>query len=231
MGNEPASLLDALARNPLARIALAIVTLGLAATLAIGIVQNIYAWRAAAPPPFIATIDVWKLGMVIGSAGTATALLITLYVADRNYRRSREHIPSLSMTLEIRRIPASAQYDAVIAILNAKNTGTGLCQVSGVDWTIRAVSPYDDETIAKLSQEFADDASDSAVEPEFPWWELDTFAMPLDLPIEPNQQAQISHDFIVPATITAIVVSVKVDNALQPGTGWRCRAVQSYRED
>lgn len=230
MGNQPASLLDALARNPLARIALVIVTLGLAATLAIGIVQNIYGWSDAAPPPFIATIDVWKLGTVIGSAGTATALLITLYVADRNYRRSREHIPSLSMTLEIRRIPASAQYDAVIAILNAKNTGTGLCQVSGVHWAIRTLSPYDDETITELSQKF-DIESRSTMDPEFPWRELGAFSTLQQLEIEPKGRKQLSHDFIIPDTIAAVVVSVRVDNDAEPGTGWRCRAVQIYRED
>lgn len=226
MGNQPASLLDALARNPLARIALAIVTLGLAATLAIGIVQNIYAWRAAAPPPFIATIDVWKLGMVIGSAGTATALLITLYVADRNYRRSREHIPSLSMTLEIRRIPASAQYDAVIAILNAKNTGTGLAEIGPLEWTLRALSPYDDAEIDQLAQTFEDDPGR-----EFPWRaEKRASTMP-GIVIEPNQTEQMTCDFLVSPEITAIVVSVWVSNASLPAhtEGWYCRSVHNIR--
>ena len=54
---------------------------------AIGLAQNIDRWRDFAPPPFLRTIDVWELGLVIGSAGTAAALLITLNVADRNYRR------------------------------------------------------------------------------------------------------------------------------------------------
>ena len=227
MGNEIGNLLDALARNPLARIALAVFALALATTFLIGIVQNIYRWGDAAPPPLIASVDVWKLGMVIGSAGTATALLITLYVADRNYRRSREHIPSLTLTLEIYRVPASAQYDAVIAILNAQNTGTGLCRVNGVHWVIRALSSYDDKIIAELSREFAV-ASNSVMEPAFPWHELDAFATPLDLSIEPNQKAQMSHDFIIDTGITAFDVSARVDNAGQPGTEWYCRAIQIY---
>ena len=228
MGNQPASLLDALARNPLARIALVIVTLGLAATLAIGIMQNIYGWSDAAPPPFIATIDVWKLGMVIGSAGTATALLITLYVADRNYRRSREHIPSLSMTLEICRIPASAQYDAVIAILNAKNTGTGLAEIGPLEWTLRVLSPYDDAAIDQLAQTFEDDPGR-----EFPWRaEKRTSTMP-GIVIEPNQTEQMTCDFLVSTEITAIVASVWVSNASLPAhtEGWYCRSVHNIGEE
>lgn len=73
-------------------------------------------WRDAAPPKGIASIDVWKLGMVPGTVGTATAFLVTLYVADRNYRRSRENIPHLSMTLGLERAPTSQKYDVVVAI-------------------------------------------------------------------------------------------------------------------
>ena len=223
MGNEIGNLLDAFARNPLARIALAVFAPALVATFLIGIVQNIYRWGDAAPPPFIASVDVWKLGMVIGSAGTATALLITLYVADRNYRRSREHIPSLTLTLEIYRVPASAQYDAVIAILNAQNTGTGLAEVGPVEWTLKALSPYDDDTIDQLAQEFDADPSR-----EFPWLEIKRARVTPGSAIEPNQTRQMSCDFIIPAEITAIDVSARVDNAAQPGTEWYCRAIQIY---
>lgn len=227
MGNETGNLLDALARNPLARIALALFALCLAAVLLIGIVQNIYGWSAAAPPPFIASVDVWKLGMVTGSAGTATALLITLYVADRNYRRSREHIPSLSLTLEIHRVPASAQYDAVIAILNAKNTGTGLAEVGLVEWTLRVLSSYDDDAIDRLAQAF-----DAAPHRAFPWREVKRASATPGRAIEPNQTEQMTYDFIIPAEITAIVVSVWVSNASVPAhtEGWYLRAVHNIGE-
>lgn len=231
MSNEIANLLDVLARSWLTRIALAVFALCLAAVFLIGITQNIYGWSAAAPPPFIATVDVWKLGMVIGTVGTAATLLITLYVADRNYRRSREHIPSLSMTLEIHRIAASAQYDAVIAILNAHNTGTGLCQSDKVQWSTRVLSPYDDDTITNLSKKFADAVADADAEFEFPWREENCFETKQKLQIEPRGQKQLTHDFIIPVTITAIVVSVWVDNALETDTGWPCRAVHIRRED
>ena len=88
------------------------------------------------PAKGIASIDVWKTGMVIGTAGTATAFLATLYVAQRNYLRGREHIPHLTMTLSVERVPVSMTYDVVVASLEAQNTGSGLCTVKGDDVTI-----------------------------------------------------------------------------------------------
>ena len=228
MGNEIGNLLDALARNPLARIALAVFALALATTFLIGIVQNIYRWGDAPPPPLIASVDVWKLGMVTGSAGTATALLITLYVADRNYRRSREHIPSLTLTLEIYRVPASAQYDAVIAILNAQNTGAGLAEVGPVEWTLKALSQYADAEIDQLAQIFEDDPGR-----EFPWRaEKRALTMP-GIVIEPNQTEQMTCDFLIPSRITAIVVSVWVSNASVPAhtRGWYRRAAHNIAKE
>ena len=48
----------------------------------------------------------------------------------------------------------SLTFDAVIVTLNARNTGTGLCDINRVHWTIKALSPYDDESIEEMQQEF-----------------------------------------------------------------------------
>ena len=210
-----------------------IFALCLAVTLTVGIVQNAYSWSNASPPPFIATVDVWKLGMVTGSAGTAAALLVTLYITDRNYRRSRERIPSLSMELKVDRTSVSARYHAVIATLDAKNTGTGLCRVGQVDWVVTALAPYDDETIEEMHKEFSDAArAGEAPDIEFPWAELErASATPGNL-IRPNETDQITCDFIIPAAVTAIAVSVWVADAsdLQHTAGWYRREVHIDEE-
>ena len=160
MRDEIRTVLDAIADSWVPKAAGGAFALCLAFTLAIGITQNVYTWADATLPRWVASIDVWKLGMVTGTAGTAAAFLVTLYVADRNYRRGREHIPNLTMELEVVRAPVSLSYDAVILALNAKNTGTGLCRVDHMIWRLKVVSPYDDETVAELRQEF-NDAPDS----------------------------------------------------------------------
>lgn len=103
MRNEIRNVLDAIAGSRVPKAALSAFAVALAFTLSIGITQNVYTWLNAVPPPGIASINVGQLGLVTGTAGTATAFLVTLYVADRNYRRGREHIPSLTMDLQVDR--------------------------------------------------------------------------------------------------------------------------------
>ena len=93
------SALEAVASHWLARTAWILFAALLLATAVLGLTQNVYVWLGETPPKGLASIDVWKTGMVIGTAGTATAFLATLYVAQRNYLRGREHIPHLTMIL------------------------------------------------------------------------------------------------------------------------------------
>ena len=184
------------------------------------------------PPKGIASVDVWKLGMVVGTAGTATAFLVTLYVADRNYRRGREHVPNLSMDLQVRRIPVSLSYDAIMLTLDAKNTGSGLCDVHQVHWTIKALSPYDDDSVEDMQREFVENpSSDQNI--EFPWHEVKEETTTLNIRIEPNETEQITHDFIIPATIDSVVVSAWVANASDPKLteGWYRRTMQESKEN
>ena len=137
--------IEAISTHWLPRTAAITFALLLLTTAALGLTQNAYKWTGGTLPKGIASIDVWKMGMVIGTAGTATAFLATLYVTQRNYLRGREHIPHLTATLSIERVALSLTYDALVGSLEAKNTGSGLCTVQDVNWMVVAVSPYDDE--------------------------------------------------------------------------------------
>ena len=226
MGNGIRSVLDAIAGSWIPKAALiAFVTL-LAITLAIGITQNVYTWLDAAPPRGTASIDVGRLGMVVGTGGTAAAFLVTLYVADRNYRRGREHIPSLSLELEVVRVPASLTFDAVIVTPKAQNTGTGLCRVNEVIWGLKALSPYDDESIYRMREDFVNDP-DNDLATEFPWQPVREETVAMRIEIEPNERRQLTHDFIIISDVSAIVVSAWVANASEPkhAEGWYRRAV------
>ena len=226
MGNEIRSVLDAIAGSWIPKAALIIFVALLAITLAIGITQNVYTWLDATPPRGIASIDVGRLGMIVGTGGTAAAFLATLYVADRSYRRGREHIPSLSMELQVVRVPVSLTFDAVIVTLEAKNTGTGLCRVNEVIWGIKALSPYDDESISQMWEDFANDPDNDLVT-EFPWHPVREETVAMRIEIEPNETEQLTHDFIIVTDLSAIVVSAWVANASEPkhAAGWYRRSM------
>ena len=229
MVNEVRTVFKAIADSLIPKIALLIFAGALLFTISIGAMQNVYSWTNAKPPLGIASIDVSKLGMVTGTAGTATAFLVTLFVAERNYRRSREHIPNLSMTLLVERMPISKTYDAVIVTLNATNTGSGLCEVRQIEWDLKVLSPYDDKTVEAMQKEFRLGLPNSqGVEPanteaiEFPWHVIDQATTTFDVSIEPKETEQTTQDFIIPAEITAVVASAWVANASEPKLteGW-----------
>lgn len=226
MGGEIRSIIEALASSLIPKIVGIFFGFFLVLTLAVGIVQNLYASTDTNPPAIIASIDVWKLGMVVGTTGTATAVMVTLYVADRNYRRSREHVPNLSMELQVQRVAASRLYDAVVVTLDAKNTGTGLCEIEEVQWSVRVMSPYNDDVVEEMQVEFDNRPADGKVY-EFPWREVKRDSTKCVAGIEPNETEQFTYDFTIPAEPTAIVVSAWVPNASEPkiAEGWYRRTV------
>ena len=221
MRNDIRSVLDAIASSWIPKAAFATFLATILVSVAIGVTQNIYAWTGNIPPAGIRTIDAGRMGMVVGTAGTATAFLVTLYVAERNYRKGRMNIPHLTMHLETSRVPISATYDAIIVIVNATNTGSGLCEVCEVHWAIQALSPYDDETTVQMIEEFENkEVSDQ--ETEFPWSQVKEGTTSVTIAIEPGETEQMTYDFLIPHEIDAVMVSAWVANASEPKTtdGW-----------
>ena len=169
--------------------------------------------------------------MVIGTSGTAAAFLVTLYVAERNYRKGREHIPHLTMQLQVTRMAVSGAYDAIVLTLEAKNTGSALCSVDEIQWAVHAISDYDDETAELMRQEFAG-RENADQEIEFPWHELDSDTTRHVTAIEPGETEQMTHDFLIPRQIGAVMASAWVSNASQPKTtdGWYRRTPHINKE-
>ncbi len=231
MGNEIRSALEAIANSWIPKIVLGLFAVCLVGTATVGIIQNAYWWSGETPPAGIAAIDTGRLGMVIGTAGTASAFLVTLYVAERNYRRGREHIPHLTMRLHVARIAVSAQYDAIIITLEATNTGSGLCEVNEIHWAVHALSGYDDETAEEMRQEFTE-RQDSSQETEFPWHELEAEITSHIISIEPGETEQMTHDFLIPHQIEAVIASAWVSNAADSKTtdGWYRRTPHAREE-
>ena len=226
MRDEIRTVLDAISGSWIPKAALSVFAASLAFALVVGVTQWVYTWLNAPPPLGIAAIDVGRLSIAAGTTGTATAFLVTLYVADRNYRRGREGIPNLTMDLEVVRVPASLNYDALIVTLSAKNTGTGLCRVGQLIWQLQVVSPYDDESVEEMQREF-DSAPDSEQDIEFPWRIAKVERVAEEIVIEPNETEHMTYDFIIQTEITAVVVSAWVSNVSEPKEteGWYRRVV------
>ena len=224
--------LEAIASHWIPRTAWILFAALLLALAALGLTQNVYSWTGETPPGGINSIDVWKMGMVIGSAGTAIAFLATLYIARRSYLLGREHIPHLTMNLSIERVASSKTYDVIVASLEAQNTGRGLCTAEEVNWMVVAVSPYDDETVNLMVEEFEGE-TDRSQEEEFPWYTVLERPVSVDLLIEPGETEQLTQDFVIKSEIEATITSAYVVNGSVPirTCGWYRRALHKHPKE
>ena len=95
------------------------------------------------------------------------------------------------------------------------------------------------EHLPELLEDAADAAvwgwarTDTAQENEFPWHQLATDVTHYTIAIEPSETEQMTHDFIVPNQIDAVVVSAWVSNYSQPKTtdGWYRRVPHIRQEN
>ena len=202
---------ETIAGSWIPKTVLASFVLGLLITAAIAIAQNVYVWTASVPPRGLATIDAGRLGMVVGTSGIAAAFLVTRFGAERNYRRGREPIPHLTLTLTVTRTPASRSHDAVILTLHAKNAGTALCKIRAIRWSASALSPYDDQSVESLTQQF-EQRHEHLERIEFPWQLALQDTIIYDKAIEPGQTDQSTYLYLVDSQIDAIMASAFVYN-------------------
>ena len=206
---------ETIAGSWIPKTVLASFALGLLITAAIAIAQNVYVWTANVPPQGLATIDAGRLGMVVGTSGIATAFLtaflVTRFGAERNYRRSREPIPHLTLTLTVTRTPSSRSHDAVVLTLHAKNTGTALGKIGAIRWSASALSPYDDQSVESLTQQF-EQCHEHLERIEFPWQLAFQDTIIYDKTIEPGQTDQSTYLYLVDSRIDAIMASAFVYN-------------------
>ena len=223
MNGNPRAQLAAFANRWIPRAPLTLFAASVVAALGLALTQLISSWTGAVLPKAIASIDVARLGTTIGSVGVAAAFLVTLFMAQRHGLLSRQHIPSLSMTLTIKRFPCSLKYDTIAASLEARNSGSGLCTVREVKWAVVVASPYGDETVESMAKDFADD---SVQEELFPWHTLAQRTVPVHLLIEPKETEQLTQEFVILSEIGATMTSVNLVNESGPnGTvGWYRRA-------
>ena len=209
--------LDAIFSSWAARAVVSGFVLCLIGTVILATVQNVSTWADIDLHPSLASIDVGRLGMVVGTVGTASAFMAGLYVAERNYRRERKNIPHLTMQLHVDRVTVSSAYDAIIITLEANNTGSGLCKIRTIEWEIDALAPYDDGTVEAMRTEFVDRDKD---QPGivFPWRALKLDKTSHRTNIEPGETDQLTYDFPIlhEHDIEAIVVSAWVWNASEP---------------
>ena len=95
-----------------------------------------------------------------------------------------------------------------------------------------AVSPYDDETVNLLVEEFEGETAWSQEE-EFPWYKVSERPVKVDLRIEPGETEQLTQEFVIKSEIEATISSAYVVNGSDPKLtdGWYRRALHGHPKE
>ena len=216
------------------KIAIVVYAALLIGTAVIAGMQNYCQWTGCSLPKGIDSIDTSKVGTVVATAATATAFLLTLYNVQANFWRRREHVPHLTMTLRIQRTKASPSLHVITATLDAKNTGSALCEIEpnnlerASDCPLRRrKSRAIEECLRK--RRCARNRKHERNSRGIRWKMIARLSTPLD--VEPGESDQVTEDFIVPPEATTIAVATYVHNAGKDGAdGWYRRTIHSDQE-
>ena len=215
-------LFEAISGTRLRRIMLGVFVLGVLVTAGLVVGQDVYTWTGNSTFSSIATIDVGRLGLIAGVCGVAAVVVAALLDAAHIRRRRRERIPRLALTLTVSREPAGDWHDTLVMILEIENTGDAAVGIGTVRWTASVLSPYDNDAVEAMKQEYAQRAEGHA-HVEFPWHVAFRESVVCDLSVNPGWTERIVYTHPIDSRIHALMASAYVatgpNNRFKPA-GW-----------
>lgn len=218
-------VIEAIAGTRVRRILLGIFVLGVPVIAGLFAAQNVYTWTGNSALAGIATIHAGRLCLIACVCGIAAAVVAALLAAARGRRRHRERIPHLELTLTVSREPAGDWHDTLVLTLEVENTGNTDVEVGAVLWTASVLSPYDDDAVEAMKQEY-DARSERHTHVEFPWHVAFRETVACDLSVNPGWTERIVYTHLIDSRIRALMASAYVDNGsnrFHPA-GWYARA-------
>ena len=188
--------------------------LGVFVTAGLAVAQYVNTWTGDFPPSWIA------------ASGIAAAVAAALLDAAHIRRRRRECIPHLALTLAVSRKPAGDWHDTLVMTLEVENTGNAAAGIGTVRWTASVLSPYDDDAVEAMRQEYAR-CPERYAHVEFPWHVAFRESVVCDLSANPGWTERIVYTHPIDSRIHALMASTYVatgpNNRFNP-VGWYAQA-------
>ena len=152
-----------------------------------------------------------SIAVICGIAATFVAALLAAPRIPRIRRLRRERVPDLELTLTVSREPTGDWHDILVLTLEAENTGNRAVSIDAVRWTASVLSPYDDDAVEPMKQEYAQRAEHQA-HVEFPWHVAFRETVACDLSVKPGRTERIVYTHPIDSRIHALVASAYVYN-------------------
>ena len=204
-------LLEAIARCETSKALLAILDVCVPAIAGLADNENVHPRAVRFPPSAIASSGAERLNSIAVICGIAATFVAALLATPRIRRLRRERVPNLELTLTVSREPTGDRHDILVLTLEAENTGNAPVSIDAVRWTASVLSPYDDDAVEPMKQEYAQRAEHQA-HIEFPWHVAFRETVACDLSIKPGWTERIVYTHPIDSRIHALVASAYVYN-------------------
>ena len=204
-------LSEAIARCETSKALPAILDVCVPAIAGLADYQNAHSRVVRFRPSAIASNGAERLNSIAVICGTAAGFVAALLAAPRIRRLRRERVPDLELTLTMSRRPTGDLYDILVLTLEAENTGNAPVNIDAVRWTASVLSPYDDDAVEPMKQEYAQRAEHQA-HVEFPWHVAFREMVACDLSVKPGRTERIEYTHPIDSRIHALVASAYVYN-------------------
>lgn len=136
----------------------------------------------------------------------------TLFLAWWRFKVFRVREPAIKMDLEVTSRRCSPSYNALNAVATLTNTSRVAVEITRLEWTVRILSPYDDDDVEDRIDEFERYHSFNDFI-DFPWDDYDTLLQEgVTLSLDPGESNAIGVSIAIPDWIAAVEVLIELDS-------------------
>ena len=136
----------------------------------------------------------------------------TLFLAWWRFKVFRVREPAIKMDLVVSSRRCSPSYNALNAVATLTNTSRVAVEITRLEWTVRILSPYDDDDVEDRIHEFERYHSFNDFI-DFPWDDYDTLLLEgVTLSLDPGASYAVGTSIVIPDWIEAVEVVVELSS-------------------
>ena len=171
-------------------------------------------------PKWLAAFNAEPVAKTFNLLVTTTVIVAGAYIGYRKFFLFRENKSQLTVSLTVSSRIINDGNVHIGAIAKAKNTGKVNVNVDKIDWELAAIAPYDNSALQEIQKEYdsftrqeRNDENTLVEDVEFPWHGIQSYSIERwGMNVEPGETEELTFDFIAPAEVKSVVVSLFIIN-------------------
>lgn len=185
-----------------------------AATLVLMLAVGLWRWGSVlADDGWLAalqSVDVRGVGLAAGGVATMVGVAIAALAGYYKFQIFREGRPQLTIDLQASHRRISPSFAHIGATARLSNTSKVVVIVSRATWDLTAIAPYTDDDAERLKKDYERDYQHD--DNEFGEPVQKQALVQFNLMIEPGETDQITFNFITPAGLESVAITLFIFN-------------------